>query len=128
MAMGCVWTTYGLCVCCEGLVSCMWWPWLPWGACRLPMGCVCVVREVRATCSGHGGHGVRVDYLWAMCVRNGCGLVEFGGCMETFFGATPCGMATSSCFLFHFDANFRKNKNKNKNLHERCRKLHHFRV
>ena len=36
--MGCVRTTYGLCVCCEG------------GG---------------ATC---GGHGVNVDYLWAMCV------------------------------------------------------------
>ena len=50
------------------------------------------------------------DYLWAMCVRNGCGLVEFGGCMETFFGAIPCGMATFGCFLFHFDANFKINK------------------
>ena len=41
MAMGCVWTN---------------------------MGCVCAVREVWAACGGHGGHGVSVDYLWAMCV------------------------------------------------------------
>ena len=70
-------------------------------------------REVWAACGGHGGHGVHVDYLWAMCVRNGCGWAEFGGCMEIFFGATSCGMASmaaSGCFLFHFDANFRKNK------------------
>ena len=62
VAMGCVWTTYGLCVCYEGGMSCMWWPW---GECGLPMGCVCAVREVRAAC---GGHRVCVDYLWAMCV------------------------------------------------------------
>ena len=37
----------------------------PWGACRLPMGYVCIVREVRAAC---GGHGVHVDYLLAVCV------------------------------------------------------------
>ena len=37
------------------------------------MGYVCAVREMRAACGGHGGHGVHVDYLWAMCVRNGCG-------------------------------------------------------
>ena len=37
-------------------------------ACGLPMGCVCVVREVRAACGGHGGHGMRVDYLWVVCV------------------------------------------------------------
>ena len=43
----------------------MWWPW---GACGLPMGCVCVVREVWATCGGHGDNGVRVDYLWVVCV------------------------------------------------------------
>ena len=85
----------------------MWWPWWPWGECGLPMGYVCAVREMRAACRGHGVH---VDYLWAMCVRNGCGLVEFGGCMETFFGAIPCGMATFGCFLFHFDANFKINK------------------
>ena len=40
----------------------MWWPW---GACGLPIGCVCVMREVQATC---GGHEVRVDYLWVLCV------------------------------------------------------------
>ena len=39
--------------------------WCPWGACGLPMGCVCVVREVWVACGGHGGHGVLVDYLWA---------------------------------------------------------------
>ena len=39
--------------------------WLPWGACGLPMGCVCVVRELWVAC---GGHGVRVDYLWVVYV------------------------------------------------------------
>ena len=38
VSMGCVWTTYGLCMCCEGGVGCMWWPWWPWGTCGLPMG------------------------------------------------------------------------------------------
>ena len=52
-------------MCCEGGAGCMWWPW---GACGLPMGCVCVVREVWATCGGHGDNGVRVDYLWVVCV------------------------------------------------------------
>ena len=42
LAMGCVWTSYGL-----------------------HMGCVCVVREVPTAC---GGHRVRVDYLWVVCV------------------------------------------------------------
>ena len=32
------------------------------------MGYVCAMREVRATCGGHGGHRVRVDYLWVVCV------------------------------------------------------------
>ena len=32
------------------------------------MGYVCVMREVWATCGDHCGHGVRVEYLWAMCV------------------------------------------------------------
>ena len=56
VAMRCTWTTYGLCVCYEGGAGCMWWPWWPWGACELPMGCVCVVREVWTTCGGYGGH------------------------------------------------------------------------
>ena len=42
MAMGCMWTTYRL--------------------------CVCVVREVLVACGNHGGHRVCVDYLWVMCV------------------------------------------------------------
>ena len=33
------------------------------GACGLPIGYVCAVREVRAAC---GGHGVHVDYLWVV--------------------------------------------------------------
>ena len=37
----------------------------PWGACGLPISCVCVVKEVWAIC---GGHGVCVDYLWVLCV------------------------------------------------------------
>ena len=65
VAMGCVWTTYGLCVSCEGGAGCMWWPWWTWGVCGLLMGSMCAVREVRGAC---GGHGVNVDYLWAMCV------------------------------------------------------------
>ena len=32
------------------------------------MGYVCVMREVWAACGDHCGHGVRVEYLWAMCV------------------------------------------------------------
>ena len=62
VAIGCVWTTYGLCVCCERSAGCMWWPW---GACGLPMSCVCTLREVQTVC---GGHGVRVDYQWVVCV------------------------------------------------------------
>ena len=65
VAMGCVWTTYGLCVSCEGGAGCMWWPWWTWGVCGLLMGSMCAVREVQDAC---GGHGVNVDYLWAMCV------------------------------------------------------------
>ena len=61
MSMGCVWTTYGLCVCCERSTGCIWWSWWPWGACGLPMGCVCVVRKVRVACGGRDGHEVRVD-------------------------------------------------------------------
>ena len=53
------------CLSCEEGARCMWWPWWPWGACRLPMGCVCAVREVR---TAYGGHGVCVDYLWVVCV------------------------------------------------------------
>ena len=39
VAMRCMWMTYGPCVCCG---------------------------EVWAACGGHGGHGVSVEYLWAM--------------------------------------------------------------
>ena len=72
---------------CEGGVGCMWWPWgacglpmgyvcavrevwatWPWGACELLMGCVCAVRKVWAACGGHGGYGVHMDYLWPMYV------------------------------------------------------------
>ena len=30
--------------------------------------CMCVVREVQATCGGHGGYGVCVNYLWVVYV------------------------------------------------------------
>ena len=56
VAMGCVWTTYGLCVYCEGGTGYMWWPW---SACGLPMGYVCAVREVRVVCGGHGVVGYK---------------------------------------------------------------------
>ena len=57
------WVSYGLCECMKGRcgLHVVW----PWGVCRLPMVYVCVMREVRATC---GGHGVRVDYLLVVCV------------------------------------------------------------
>ena len=40
----------------KGGMGCMLWPW---GACGLPMGCVCAVREVRAACGGHGAMGCK---------------------------------------------------------------------
>ena len=54
----------------------MWWPWWLWGACVLHMGCVCAVRELRVACGSHGGHGVRVDYLWAMYMGCVCAVRE----------------------------------------------------
>ena len=89
VAMGWVWSTYelcmsyvyGLCVCNEGGVGCMWWPLWPWGACSIPMGYVCTVTEVQAACDGHGGHGVRVDYLSVVyelhILACGCGFHDY---------------------------------------------------
>ena len=61
----------------------------PWGACRLPMGYVCIVREVRAAC---GGHGVHVDYPLAVWVLwRGYGLyVVAMGCVWTTYGFYVC--------------------------------------
>ena len=69
MDMGCVWTTYGLYVCCEGGAGCMWWPW---GECGLPMGYVCAMREVRTACGSH----VAMECVWTtyglcMCCEGG---------------------------------------------------------
>ena len=52
-------------MCYEEGAGYMWWPW---GAYGLPMGCMCDVREMRAACGSHGGHGVPMDYLWVVCV------------------------------------------------------------
>ena len=37
MVMGCIWTTYGLCMCCEGGAGCMWCVWTTY---RLCMCCI----------------------------------------------------------------------------------------
>ena len=73
------------CVSCEGGAGSMWWPWWPWDACGLPMGSVCVVREVQITCGGHGGHGCMwTTYRLCVCCEGGA------GCMWWPWGA--CGL------------------------------------
>ena len=45
------------------------------------MGYVCTVTEVQAACGGHGGHGVRVDYLSVVyelhILACGCGFHDY---------------------------------------------------
>ena len=64
VAIACMWTTYGLRVSYEGGVGWMWWPWDTW---RLHMGCVCVVREVQASCGGNGVMGCK-RAMYELCI------------------------------------------------------------
>ena len=70
VAMGCMWTAYGLFVVDVEAVGELWGAWWWCG------GCVWAVREVQAACGSHGVRGVHVVCIWVMC--GGCGSHEEG--------------------------------------------------